>query len=56
VIDAVALAPGGSQTSYSLDITERDNDFYMRWDAISRDRDAFTSWIDTHVRGKTAVA
>jgi glutaconate CoA-transferase subunit A len=56
VIDAVALAPGGSQPSYSLDITERDNDFYMRWDAISRDRDAFTSWIDTHVRGKTAVA
>ena len=34
--------PGGSQPSYSLGITERDNDFYRLWDEISRDRDAFT--------------
>ena len=27
-IDAVAAAPGGSHPSYSLGITERDNDFY----------------------------
>jgi glutaconate CoA-transferase subunit A len=51
VIDAVALAPGGSQPSYSLDITERDNDFYKQWDVISRERDAFVAWIDEHVRG-----
>jgi glutaconate CoA-transferase subunit A len=51
VTDAVALAPGGSQPSYSLGITERDNDFYREWDVISRDRDAFTAWIDEHIRG-----
>jgi glutaconate CoA-transferase subunit A len=50
VIDAVALAPGGSQPSYSLGLTERDNDFYRAWDAISRDRDTFNAWIDEHVR------
>jgi glutaconate CoA-transferase, subunit A len=49
VIDAVAEAPGGSQPSYSLGITRRDNDFYREWDAISRDRDRFAAWMDEHV-------
>ena len=48
-IDAVAEAPGGSQPSYSLGITRRDNAFYRRWDAISRDRDRFRAWMDEHV-------
>ena len=45
VIDAVAQAPGGSRPSYSLGLTERDNDFYRAWDAISRDRDEFLAWM-----------
>jgi glutaconate CoA-transferase subunit A len=49
VIDAVAEAPGGSQPSYSLGITERDNDFYKFWDGVSRDRDAFLAWMEEHV-------
>jgi glutaconate CoA-transferase subunit A len=49
VIDYVAAAPGGSQPSYSLGITERDNAFYRDWDEISRDRDAFTRWMEDHV-------
>jgi glutaconate CoA-transferase, subunit A len=49
VIDAVAAAPGGSRPSYSLDITERDNDFYRDWDSISRDREQFMSWMHEHV-------
>ncbi len=48
-IDAVAEAPGGSLPSYAHGITERDNDFYRAWDAISRDRETFTSWMDEHV-------
>jgi glutaconate CoA-transferase subunit A len=48
-IDAVAETPGGSQPSYSLGITRRDNEFYRRWDAISRDRDRFRAWMDEHV-------
>jgi glutaconate CoA-transferase subunit A len=49
VIDVVALAPGGSRPSYSLGITERDNDFYKQWDSISRGRDTFNAWIEEHV-------
>jgi len=49
VLDAVVPAPGGSRPSYSLGITTRDNDFYREWDAISRDRDTFLTWMDEHV-------
>jgi glutaconate CoA-transferase, subunit A len=49
VIDLVAEAPGGSQPSYALGITERDNAFYRFWDTVSRDRDAFSGWMDDHV-------
>jgi glutaconate CoA-transferase, subunit A len=49
VIDAVAQAPGGSRPSYSLGITDRDNDFYKFWDGMSRDRDAFLAWMNEHV-------
>ena len=49
VIDVVAEAPGGSQPSYTLGMTGRDNDFYREWDAISRDRDRFRQWIDANV-------
>jgi glutaconate CoA-transferase subunit A len=48
-LDAVAEAPGGSRPSYSHGITDRDNDFYREWDAVSRDRDAFRAWMDEHV-------
>jgi glutaconate CoA-transferase subunit A len=49
VIDAVAEAPGGSQPSYSLGITTRDNDFYRFWDKLSRDREDFEAWMREHV-------
>ena len=49
VIDAVAEAPGGSQPSYSLGITTRDNDFYRFWDKLSRDREEFQAWMQEHV-------
>jgi glutaconate CoA-transferase, subunit A len=48
-VSYVALAPGGAHPSYALDYSIRDNDFYVAWDAISRDREAFTRWLDTEV-------
>jgi glutaconate CoA-transferase subunit A len=51
VVDAVACVPGGAHPSYAAGYYDRDNDFYVAWDAVSRDRDAFTAWIDRHVRG-----
>jgi glutaconate CoA-transferase subunit A len=52
VITAVATAPGGSRPSYSLGITDRDNDFYKLWDKLSRDREQFTDWMNEHVLGR----
>ena len=49
VIDAVAEVPGGARPSYAHGYYERDNGFYEAWDAISRDRDTFTGWIQEHV-------
>jgi glutaconate CoA-transferase subunit A len=47
----VALVPGGAHPSYALGYTIRDNDFYLGWDAISRDREAFSRWLARNVHG-----
>jgi glutaconate CoA-transferase, subunit A len=52
VITAVAEAPGGSRPSYSLGITDRDNDFYKFWDKLSRDREQFTEWMQENILGR----
>ncbi|MFE0025338.1 CoA transferase subunit A [Amycolatopsis sp. NPDC059021] len=44
-VTAVAEAPGGARPSYAAGYYERDNDAYQAWDAIGRDRDAFTGWL-----------
>ena len=49
VITAVAEVPGGSHPSYTAGYSQRDNAFYVAWDPISRDREAFGRWIDEHV-------
>jgi glutaconate CoA-transferase subunit A len=49
VIDAVAEVPGGARPSYAHGYYDRDNDFYVAWDSISRDRDTFSSWMQEHV-------
>jgi glutaconate CoA-transferase, subunit A len=49
VVSAVAEVPRGAHPSYAHDYYERDNAFYLDWDAISRDRDTFNSWMNTHV-------
>ncbi|HTV12078.1 MAG TPA: CoA-transferase [Acidimicrobiales bacterium] len=54
VITAVALAPRGAHPSYSLGYYERDNDFYVAWDAISRERETFLAWMRDNVLGEAA--
>src|SRR6201986_5672765 len=44
-----ALAPGGAQPSYALGYSARDNDYYVAWDAIARDRERFTQWLDEQI-------
>jgi glutaconate CoA-transferase subunit A len=50
-VGVVSHCPGGAWPSYAQGRYARDNDFYLRWDAIARDRAQFTAWIDRHVRG-----
>jgi len=40
---------GGTHPSYTLGTYARDNAFYQRWDAISRERTSFLSWMERHV-------
>lgn len=49
VIDAVVLSPGAAAPSYAYGYYERDNAFYLDWDAISRSPELFTAWLDEHV-------
>ena len=53
-IDAVACVPGGAHPSYAHGYYERDNEFYVAWDAISRDRDTFTD-VDARARARKTV-
>jgi glutaconate CoA-transferase subunit A len=55
-IDAVAVTAGGAHPSYAHGYYERDNEFYVQWDAISRDRDQFSAWIDRHILGTSDIA
>ena len=49
VIGAIAVAPGGARPSYAHGYYDRDNAFYVAWDAIARDRGAFLAWMEEHV-------
>jgi glutaconate CoA-transferase subunit A len=51
IVTAVAPVPGGAHPSYSQGYYKRDNRFYTEWDDISRERDAFTAWMERHVLG-----
>ena len=48
-VTCVVAVPGGAHPSYAHGYYGRDNAFYIAWDAISRERDTFLSWMTTHV-------
>ena len=49
VVSAVVHCPGGAYPAYAHGYYDRDNDFYLRWDAIARERDSFLAWMQRHV-------
>ncbi|MEQ1883662.1 MAG: CoA-transferase [Bryobacteraceae bacterium] len=49
VIDAVCEVKGGAYPSYTHGYYKRDNSFYKKWDAISKDRETFLAWMNEHV-------
>jgi glutaconate CoA-transferase subunit A len=55
IVDAVCVARHGAHPSYAHGYYERDNDFYVAWDGISRSRERFRDWLDRHVRDTADV-
>src|SRR5881398_2500047 len=51
IVDAVVVEPWGAHPSYAQGYYDRDNDFYVAWEAISRDPDALERYLDDCVRG-----
>lgn len=45
VISAVCVSPHGASPSYAMDYYDRDNDAYVAWNAISKERDSFLEWL-----------
>ncbi|OLB64650.1 MAG: 3-oxoadipate--succinyl-CoA transferase subunit A [Actinobacteria bacterium 13_2_20CM_2_72_6] len=45
VVTLVSVVPGGARPSYAQGYYDRDNRYYRDWDAISRDRSRFGSWL-----------
>jgi glutaconate CoA-transferase subunit A len=48
-LSATVLVPGGAHPSYAHGYYARDNAFYVAWDAISRDRATFQTWLQQNV-------
>ena len=49
VVSAIAVIPGGAHPSYAHGYSERDNDFYVTWEEISRDRESFDAWMQANI-------
>ena len=51
IVHAVVVEPYGAHPSYAQGYYDRDNTFYLEWDAVSRDPAATTAWLDEYVHG-----
>jgi glutaconate CoA-transferase subunit A len=51
IVDAVVVEPWGAHPSYAQGHYDRDNEFYVGWESISRDPDRIAAYLETHVMG-----
>jgi len=51
IVDAVVVEPFGAHPSYVQGAYDRDNRFYLDWDAITKDEDAIQAWLREWVFG-----
>jgi glutaconate CoA-transferase subunit A len=51
IVDAVVLEPWGAHPSYAQGYYDRDNEFYIGWEKISRDPVALGRYLDEFVYG-----
>jgi glutaconate CoA-transferase, subunit A len=51
IVDTVVHEPYGAHPSYAQGYYDRDNDFYLYWDRLSRDEGDTVAWMDEWVHG-----
>lgn len=51
IVDAVVVEPWGAHPSYAQGYYDRDNEFYIGWEAVSRDPAALGRYLDEYVHG-----
>ncbi len=51
IVDAVVEEPFGCHPSFAQGYYDRDNRFYLEWDAIAKDADTLAAWLDEWVYG-----
>src|SRR5690349_2730587 len=51
IVTAVVVEPWGAHPSYAQGYYDRDNDFYVGWEGISRDARLLERYLDEYVRG-----
>jgi glutaconate CoA-transferase, subunit A len=56
IVDAVVVEPKGCHPSFVQGYYDRDNRFYVDWDAISRDPDRLAEWLEEWVYGTESHA
>jgi glutaconate CoA-transferase subunit A len=55
LIDAISVVPNGAWPSYASDFYERDNNQYIAWDDVSKERDRFTEWLNSEIYSKSSA-
>jgi glutaconate CoA-transferase subunit A len=51
IVDAVVVEPWGAHPSYAQGFYDRDNDFYVAWENISRDAAKLEAYLQEFVYG-----
>jgi glutaconate CoA-transferase, subunit A len=51
IVSAVVVEPWGAHPSYAQGFYDRDNDFYVAWERISRDPARLAAYLDEFVLG-----
>ena len=49
IVSAVVVEPWGAHPSYAHGFYDRDNQFYVAWEAVSREERNLAAWLDQHV-------
>ncbi|MDZ7291136.1 MAG: CoA transferase subunit A [candidate division KSB1 bacterium] len=51
IVNAVVVEPYGAHPSFAQGYYDRDNDFYIKWDAISKDEKNMQAYLDEWIYG-----